>query len=1157
MKQVYREISLSGPTGKFPNFSLTVLPRKSIIPRKAGGNRGQGTGKVLPSAPLFLVPHLKKFFRAIWFCVRWGLLIGVVLAVIAAVYVLQQLNSLIREQVVVEIQARFPDLDVYVGSVELSESKGIAIRKVELSLPATHGTSGQLLFAAEEVFVECPVTLQAFFNKKLEISRYVLKNPIFRLTRLKEGHFDELRYFQLRDKPRPFCPVEIQNGTFLYDDLGDKVYEPTKITGLDISVTPPGTQSPALWTVAAKGKSDFIRQLSIEGTIDPETGQWAVSGKVLQLDWTADLLGFLPLTQPIHGNANLQKTLDTFQGRADIHFSAVRDEQAPLGCRFAFEGILDQGRAEIFELGRIVTDLNAKFCVTNDEIVIDRLTGLGEAARFTVSYRQKGLTERRNASLTAKVKGLSLDREFVQAIHPFLNERTRRLVARFGHSGTGDLSTELTFADGVWKPRYLDVQFTELNFVFLEFPYSVERLGGKLHIDDAGKIGFDLLTKHGEAVWVQVRGSYENIFDDPTGQVEIRGVDVPIDAKLMKTIPPQYLQVVRSLHPIGKVNAVLRFGLPPGRQPLQKHIEIGLNKVAVQYDKFPYPLRDIDGQLVLDDDHWTFRNIRGENESAKITLEGHLRPLPKIEGTPLSHEFELRILADDLPVDGQILDALLNPSYREQLTGLQAKGKVNLDALVRYHSAENNLSVGFHAKPCPGLQICSKNFPYKIDNVQGEIVYDNGVVVAENLRGNNRDTKFSSGIYCRFSPDGSWNLRIHPLMVDQLPPYRELRDALPPSLQTIFENLQLRKAVNLRGAVEFYKAGPDAPLRTAWDLGIHLHQNSVNLGLTVDNIFGKVRLMGTSEDNDFRLGGELGIESATIYGCQVTDLYGPFFYEGSQHQVFLGQPSQIALGPPPGEISDAMPIRRAFQASPWFVKSPTARPLSGCLFDGKFLSEGRVTTGNSMTYSVYLNLFDANLAQFAKELEPGVRNVEGKLNAGIHLSGMGHKMETLGGNGAIQLRNANIYELPAMMRLLRELSIRDVSEKTGAFSSADVNFRIKGNTVFLDPLIFDGNAFNLQGSGTMRLDDRTVELMMGARLGNRRSQIPIISPVLGGVGDQFVQLSVHGSLSEPTFSRVLVPGVQRAIREIQGDEAAVPTPQTDRNTGPGKLFPWR
>ena len=1095
---------------------------------------------------------MKKFFRAIWFCVRWGLFIGVVLTAIAVVCVLQQLNTQIKRQIQAEFQQRFPNLDVYIGSVELSESKGIAIRRIELSQP-----NGHTLFTAEELFLECPVNLQAFFRKNIEISRIVLRNPILRLTRTQDGQFDELRYFQVEGAKQFLCPVEIQNGTLLYDDLGDRIDEPTKITGLDFAVTPSEAQSPTLWRIVGKGKNDFMRQFSVEGAIEPETGQWEFSGKISQLDWTADLLGFFPLQRPIQGNANLQKTLESFQGRADIHFSAVRDALAPLGCRFVAEGILDQGRAEICELGRIASDMSAKFRITDDGIVVDRMAGLGEAARFVVSYRQEGLTERRAASLAINIKGLPFDNEFVRAIHPFLNSSTQRLTERFGHFGVADLDGEIRFVNGAWKPQHLGVRFTELNFTYLEFPYSVERLEGNLRIDDTAKIHFDLKTRPGEAVWAHIVGNYENIFDDPAGQVEIWGKDIPIDAKLMKTIPAQHRQVVQSLHPTGKISAHIQLILPPGTEPLQKHFAFGLNKVAVKYDKFPYPLRDVDGSVRLEDDRWTFSNIIGTNESATFMLEGHLHPRQAAEGEPNSHEFLLRIRASELPVDGQILDALLDPNHREHLVGLRAKGKVNLGALVQFHSHDNKLSLGFRARPCPGLQICSKHFPYRIDNVQGEIVYDNGLIVAEDLRGNNRETQFSAGIRCRFSPDGSWTLRIHPMTVDQLPPSRELQDALPATLQTVFENLQLKKPFNLQGAMEFSKADEQAPMRTAWDLGVQLHQNSANLGLPVENIIGRVRLTGTSEENDFRLGGELDIASLTVYDCQAIDLRGPFFYEGASHSVFLGQPGQKVLRPPSSETSDAMPIWRDFMNSPWFVGSATAKPLSGRLFDGTFVSEARIHTDKGMSYSVHFDLIGADLAKLTREFEPGVRNVEGTINARIHLGGVGRKMEAIEGRGNIQLRNANIYEMPNMMRLLRELSIRDVGEKTGAFSSADVQFRLHGNTVVLNPLIFDGNALYLHGGGTMRLDNRTVNLMMKARLGNRRSQIPIVSPVLGGVGDQLVQMSVRGPLSEPTFSRIALPEFQKALREILGDDIDDVESQTEKRSGPSKLFPWR
>lgn len=1114
---------------------------------------------------------MKRFFRAIWFCVRWGLFIGVILAAIGGVCVLQQLNTQIRQHVLTEFQRRFPELNIDIGSVELSESKGIAIRKIELSLPSDSGAPGRPLFAADELFIECPVTLQAFFSKAgIDIRRIVLKNPILRLTRLADGSFAESQYFRPQERAQYPCSTEIQNGTLLYDDLGDLVDEPLKITGLDITLTPPrlvesssaesssvGEQVLSPWKAVGKGKADFFRQLTVDASIDLATGQWEISGKLSNLDWNAELLEFLPLDRPIGGNVNLQKTLDSFQGRVDVNFSAVRDAEAPLGYRFVAEGILDQGRAEVCEIGRIVSDLSAKFRLTDDEIVVDRLSGLGEAARFVISYRQEGLTERRAAALAVNAKGLAFDNEFIRAIHPFLNEKTQRLMERFGHSGVGDLDTELSLVGGVWKPKHLDVRFLELNFTFLEFPYSVERLVGDMHIDDTAKINFNLVTRHGETVRVHVVGNYENLFDDPAGQVQIWGEEVPIDAKLMKTIPAQYRPIVQSLNPSGKITAYLQIVLPPGDVPLQKHFSIGLNKVSVRYDKFPYPLREIDGLLQLDDDRWTFQNLIGTNESARIELDGHLVPLQEAEGEQKSYEFLVKIRAAELPVDGQLLEALLDPNHRELLAGLQAKGKVNLGALVRFRAHENKLSLGFRAVPCPGLQICPKHFPYRIENVQGEICYDDGEVVVENLRGRNRDTTFSSGIHCRFSPDGSWSLRIHPMAIDQLPPHRELQDALPTNLQTIFENLKLRKPVNLRGAVEFSKASPEAPLRTAWNLGVQLHQNSMNLGLDVKNVFGNVLLTGTSENNDFRLGGELDIASATIYDCQATDIRGPIFYEGASNLVFLGYPAQKVLRPPSVESPETMPIWQAFRQSQWFHGSPSARPLSGRLFDGAFVSEGNVQAGNSMSYSVHFDLIGANLAQFAREFEPGVKNVEGTVNAGIHLIGEGRKMETLGGIGKIQLRNANIYELPGMMRLLRELSIRDVGQKTGAFSSADVQFRIQGNTIIMDPLAFDGNAFNLQGNGTMRLDNRTVDLIMKARLGNRKSQIPLISDVIGGAGDQLIQLSIQGPLSEPTFSRVVVPEIQKAIRDIQGDEASDDGPLPERKTAPSKLFPWR
>jgi hypothetical protein len=200
--------------------------------------------------------------------------------------------------------------------------------------------------------------------------------------------------------------------------------------------------------------------------------------------------------------------------------------------------------------------------------------------------------------------------------------------------------------------------------------------------------------------------------------------------------------------------------------------------------------------------------------------------------------------AEELPVDDQLSGALLNADQRELLTGLQIKGKVDLNAQIRYQSQDNRLNLQFRALPRAGFSMCPTRFPYRFDNVQGEIIYEDGYVHSKLLTGNNQETQLRTGLDCRFSNTGQWAFRLAPLTINQLPPNRELLDALPVNLREIVESLQIGKPFNLNGSVELLKQGMESPLLTVWNLGVILHQNRVELGVPVENIFGELRLAG-------------------------------------------------------------------------------------------------------------------------------------------------------------------------------------------------------------------------------------------------------------------------------------------------------------------------
>jgi hypothetical protein len=1123
-------------------------------------------------------------------CFCWGTLLLVVLTAVGGVVALYHINSRIRIYVLTELEKRFPDLDINIGHVRLDEEKGITINDLECSVPPALGQKRRPLLIVKEFFLECPVTIRSLYKKEVRVKKIILREPIIRVTRTREGFFEELKRFRSREEtPVKPIPVEIIGGTLIYDDTIHPSANPLKITGITATVTPPEGENrlvlladveqkmppPTSWKCNGNANGEMFRQLVFSGHFDPSDKQWEISASCRQFDWTSEFLDYLPLNKPIANNSDFQQSLESFQGRLDIGVSVVSDSSTSLGFRFALDGILSQGRMELYEINRTLSELNTRFKITDDSIAVEKLTGIAEAARLVLSYSQEGLTERRAAVLSAHLRGLVFDGELTKIFTPFLSDQAEQLLSRFEYAGTADLDANLVFRNGRWAAESLSMNLADLNFSYLPFPYKLERLAGTLQVDATAKFSFQFLTKQGEPVEVRISGEYRNVFIDPYGQVRITGVGVPIDAKLMNALPEEHQEVISTLHPTGKIDAELLISLPTDDAPLEKFFEIGLNDVSVKYDRFPYPLGKIYGQLLMSNNGWTFQNIIGTNSSAVVRCRGHLKPvlLPQnsvsVSGSATETTELLIVLeAEELPIDDQLSGALLNADQRELLTGLRIKGKVDLDAQIRYHSRDNRLNLQFRALPRAGFSMCPTRFPYRFDNVQGEIIYEDGYVHSNLLTGNNQETQLRTGLDCRFSHTGQWLLRLAPLTINQLPPNRELQDALPNNLREIVENLQIGKPFNLNGSVDFLKQGEESPLLTVWNLGMILHQNSAKLGFPIENIFGEIRLAGYSVDEVFQLAGELNLDSVTVRGFQTTDLRGPFFFDGTSRnglgvqdgskQIYLGRQSNKTLPQPPD-----IPSLHDFRQLSWFTASQPAQPITGRFFDGILYGEGLIVLANNgFSYGINTALIGADLAKIARELEPSAQKIAGTLNCtDVHLHGNGYKLEVLGGTGKIQLRNANIYDAPGMIRLLRELSIRETDPNAGVFSSADIDFQIMGPQVVLNPIIFEGGAFLLQGEGLMRLDNRQVDLTMKTRLGNRRSQIPVISEILGGAGDQIVQLKIHGSISDPTVTRVALPEIQKAIMQIQGEENAETPPSNNskpnQRSGVSRFFQWK
>jgi hypothetical protein len=131
------------------------------------------------------------------------------------------------------------------------------------------------------------------------------------------------------------------------------------------------------------------------------------------------------------------------------------------------------------------------------------------------------------------------------------------------------------------------------------------------------------------------------------------------------------------------------------------------------------------------------------------------------------------------------------------------------------------------------------------------------------------------------------------------------------------------------------------------------------------------------------------------------------------------------------------------------------------------------------------------------------------------------------------LRNADIYQLPVMVSLLKVLTIKPPD--TTAFTSSEIKFRIKGQHITVDPVVFRGDAISLIGKGEISLD-RRLGMKFYTMVGRDEFQIPFIRPLLGEASRQALQIHLGGTLDNPQVTTTVLPGVNEMIKQLFPEE---------------------
>ncbi len=1067
------------------------------------------------------------------------LIVGVALGV----YIWRDLDDQIRRQVEARLAEHYEPLGltVRVGKAELVRD-GIELRQVSITDPNLQGDAGRLA-QIESVHVECDFDPQRLMHGDIRVLRLHIVRPTLRAMQSADQRWTIERLWpppklsRLQHPPLPI--VEIEDGAVELSVSVGAAYRRFRIQDIQLTATPSGplvvgapSVAPArLMTVNGRFGGDVVRRVRIGGWMHPDSKSWHVTGGVDALELSNDLAR-LATSQWPQATPNGE-----VRGTIDIDFSSrriVTDAKAPPPAEMELQGNLTGGHVDDRRLPNPVTDIAASFRWDGKTAAIDRATARFGAAQLEASATAIRRDGRTAIDVNAKATNVTAERSWIDAL-PYTAQDAWR---KFLPEALADVKFQAHYDGQRWTPQ-AQVDFRDASFAYHKFPLRMRNAFGRIDWrDDA--IAADV-TAYVAGQTVRIRSKTFNPGPDYTGWAEVTADRIDVTEEVLAALPDKPARVMRSLSARGYGSFSGRFEkTTPGSPIIHHRMTLGIDDAAIRYEKFPLAIEGIRGAMTSVDDHWTWDNLHAPG----IHSSGQWIPSP--DGGRL----EMHVDAENVALD-ETLRAALPPAAQQAWYELRPRGVLDtlrvdvawdadshdLDLIVdAAKQARRDERQDFAASaPSEPISVEPTWFPLRLENVIGHARYHNGRVTLHNVEANRGRTRFRTSGVCDHTPDGGVHVQLEGINIERLVVDRALIDAAPGKLRTALARLNLTQPIDVRGTFGVTRGPTEAAkaasarefsvssygetlaardanvppsIATSWDVTFVLQGNSIESGVRLDNMHGEVRLVGQqAADGVMACLGNIDLDAANFQGLQFSQIRGPL--EITDKQILFGTRA-----------------RR-------FASGERSTPVAARIFNGEVAADAVVTLSHRPTFWLAAQLSNGDVRQYALEMIPGRQNVAGKIVASTQLWG-GEGLHTLRGEGRIRLREADVYQLPVMVAMLKVLSVR--APDSNAFTDGDIDYRIEGNHIYLDSINVKGDAISLLGKGEANFD-RQIKLNFYTVVGRDELQLPIVRPLLGEASRQMMQIRVDGSLDNPQVKPEAFPGAKQFLQQVQDDLA--------------------
>jgi len=1030
----------------------------------------------------------------LWTLVRWTLPLTVAGVIAALAVGATQIGEQVRLRVETRLRSELPGFTVHVRGASLVEGEGIVIRGLSIADPTLPPPQRQML-AVEEVHLACSTALTDLASGGPAITAVRVRRPTVHAVREADGSWRLARLLAgRRPTGQAALPIVVEDGTLHVED--PRIRRPFTMRQVAVELVP-GREPDAPIALRGSGAGELFERVEFSGTLTAADGRFEIGGRLESLD----------VSQRLHELAvatGQGSWLAGLRGRIGLDWRAAGTLVAPADVDFSLRGRLEAGHFQHAALPFPMSDVSAEFSANRSGVVCETLEAHSGSTLVRGSGRLFGWRPEADWDLLVEAERLVVGRHWEGLLpQPLATQWSKLLPA-----GEIDVRAQLTRRTGRIEPD-VAVRCRNVSLTHYRFPYRLDRTVGT--VTYKGTALAIHLTGQAGGHPVQVAGAIDTAVSGGRGTIEVQGNEMRIDDALLAALPPRSADIVRSLRGQGTFDFLFRHQRGP-EQP-QGHansLDIRLTQGSLSYAGFPYPLSNVTGSIRMDQGRWIIRGLTGTNDTGIVQCSGGLEPRPDGGG-----ELTLQLTGRGVVLEKELRDAL-PAGMRRIWDDVDPRGTAEFSATVRHDVRARRTTVELEAMPQGDtVSIEPSWFPYRLERLRGRLLWRDGRLRFEQIRGVHARTTVATDGSCRFTPDGGWHVSFERLSADRFRVDHDLLQALPAGLQQAVEGVRLRGLLSLDGTLDIHSTAPTVvtrpggrtelvpgPAAASWDMALDMEQAALDLGVPVEHVHGGLRLRGQGDGRAWQAVGDLALDSAMVQGVQLTAVQGPLAMDGSG--VRFGA---LAAGQAGG-----------------------GRRLSARLAEGTLLVDGSAAAGPAGRFSVAASLQDADLQRLASEATAAPQRSRGRLTAGIELTGSRAGAHSLAGRGQVRLRDADIYELPVVVALLKILRVK--APDRNAFGSSLVDFRIEGPHAYLDTIELSGDAISLVGTGEIDFDTN-LRLTFRSIMGDAETQLPAMKRLLGGASGQFMLIHVDGTLADPMPTTEAFPTLAAALQKLQ------------------------